>query len=227
MVLSAAALVANPQVPLAQKMLITKANIAGKFVICATQMLESMITNPVPTRAEMTDVANAVWDGVDAVMLSGTLTGHPEIGAPRCNLPLRWPPCEMHFDTMGMIVSHSSSAMTDEGVVRALGADLLPGAFWHRSAGESANGSYPAQAVETMARIARSAEIGVNFYQSFDYIRKFTPKPVGPIEAICSTLAKNAVDIRPGRNSAGWGTGHSIHLPAALSAIAGHMSTLP
>lgn len=156
------------QVSLAQKMMIRKCNAAGKSVITATQMLESMIVNPSPTRAEASDVANAVFDGTDCVMLSGEtakgtlLTVYPSM-------------------TGGEEEGGGRSAFLSPSLVSLIRA-----------------GKYPEAAVKMMADICREAEAATDWGATFSHVASITQRHVQMTvaEVVASAAVKACFEVK-------------------------------
>ncbi|MBO5009496.1 MAG: pyruvate kinase [Clostridia bacterium] len=128
------------QLPIIQKKLITKCRLLGKRVITATEMLESMITNPRPTRAEISDIANAVYDGTSAIMLSGetaagkypiqavaTMAKIAETTESGINYKKRFYNSEFEIRNMVDAISHSTCGMAIDIGAKAVVACSLSG----------------------------------------------------------------------------------------------------
>ena len=123
------------EVPVAQKKIIALANQIGRPVITATQMLESMVSNPRPTRAEASDVANAILDGTDAVMLSAeTAAGtYPRLAVEAMSRIIaeveQHPPSRQFYDPheppIGIVTTEVAIAAATVAAVKMLGAPLV------------------------------------------------------------------------------------------------------
>merc|ERR1711966_167065 len=155
---------------LAQKYMIREANIAGKPVVTATQMLESMINNPRPTRAECSDVANAVYDGTDVVMLSGETANGPYY--------------ENAVKVMAKTVTNAERAINFDALYQAVRNSTMR-KYGHLSTSESIASSAVKTAVDINAKaIIVASETGATARQ----IAKFRPQmPVVVLTGSAST----------------------------------------
>lgn len=119
------------QVPMAQKRIIKQANKMGKPVIIATQMLESMMSEPVPTRAEVSDIANAIFDGADALMVTGetAIGNHPVEVVRVLKKVIHETEATIDFDTVRQPIGHRTTADAISHatchVAQDLGADCI------------------------------------------------------------------------------------------------------
>lgn len=168
--------VPTEEVPVAQKRMIALCNRAGKPVITATQMLDSMQRNPRPTRAEATDVANAIFDGTDAVMLSGeTAAGRYPLEAVRtmAQIALRSEAglqsnevVDRHVAVMGRTVTdaigHAAQAMTDELGIQAILAATTSGHTARMLSKHRPNA--PIIAMTSRAEVARRLSVSFGVY---------------------------------------------------------------
>jgi pyruvate kinase len=153
---------APEDVPGAQKRIIQAANRRGKLVITATQMLESMIHNPLPTRAEASDVANAVFDGTDAVMLSGeTAAGEYPVES---------------VEMMDRIVRQAEAGFTEWGHVQVMEASAHDDAAAIASAARELAHDRDVTAIAVFTRSGRTAALMAKARPCVP-ILAFTPEP--------------------------------------------------
>lgn len=161
-------------------MMIRKANIAGKPVVTATQMLESMTSNPRPTRAECSDVANAVLDGTDCVMLSGETAGgeHPTAAV----------------KIMSETCSEAESAVNFNSLYQAVRNSTLS-RYGHLSTSESIASSAVKTAIDVDAKaIIVCSESGATAAQ----VAKFRPGRPITVLTTCEQVARQTFGVLKG-----------------------------